>query len=168
MESLFQSSFTDHEFVKRFLKSQRTVTKFPKQLPCAIIDNTQVRGLYYLVMSMYIFLCIEIITIHKLNHSTFNLHVLINSIIVTVVHKLIYWIWTNHPIFIPHYIVKCVGNLCTPWPLHEQPKWWICISRLCTIQLHMCLIALLLEVSILLVTLVHVLSLTCSGIIWQK
>ena len=36
------------------------------------------------------------------------------------------------------------------------------ISRLCTIQLHVCLTALVLEESILLVTLVHVLSLTMN------
>ena len=40
----------------------------------------------------------------------------------------------------------------------EQPKRRIYISRLCTIQLHVCLTALVLEESILLVTLVHVLS----------
>ena len=51
------------------------------------------------------------------------------------------------------------GVLCSPYPLHEQPKWSIYISRLYTIQLHMCLTALVLEESILLITLVHVVSL---------
>ena len=52
------------------------------------------------------------------------------------------------------------GVLCSPCPLHEQPKRSIIyISRLYTIQLHVCLTALVLEENILLVTLVHVLSL---------
>ena len=48
--------------------------------------------------------------------------------------------------------MEFVGNLCSPCLLHEQPKRLIYISRLCTIQLHMCLTALVLEESILLVT----------------
>ena len=58
--------------------------------------------------------------------------------------------------------MEYVGNLCSPCPLHEQPKRLIYISRLCTIQLHVCLTALVLEESILLVTLMHVLSLTVN------
>ena len=64
--------------------------------------------------------------------------------------------------FIPHYIMECVGNLCSPCLLREQPKRWIYISRLCTIQLHVCLTALVLEEGSLLITLVHVLSLTMN------
>ena len=49
--------------------------------------------------------------------------------------------------------MEYVGNLCNPCPLNEQKGEFIrCISRLCTIQLHMCLTALVLEESILLVT----------------
>ena len=58
--------------------------------------------------------------------------------------------------------MEYVGNLCSPCPLHEQPMRRIYISRLCTIQLRVCLTALVLEESILLVTLVHVLSLTVN------
>ena len=50
---------------------------------------------------------------------------------------------------------KFVGNLRSPCPLQGMY-----ISRLCTIQLHVCLTALVLEESILLVTLMHALSLT--------
>ena len=46
--------------------------------------------------------------------------------------------------------MEYVGNLCSPCPL--QLKRLIYISRLCTIQLHVCLTALVLE-SILLLTL---------------
>ena len=56
--------------------------------------------------------------------------------------------------FILHYIMEYVGNLCSPCLLSEQPK----SEFSCTMQL--CIIALLLEESILQVTLVHVLSLT--------
>ena len=62
--------------------------------------------------------------------------------------------------------MEYVGNLCSPCPTHEQPKRWIYISRLYAIQLHVCLTALLLEESILLVTLVYVLSLTVN--IYEK
>ena len=59
--------------------------------------------------------------------------------------------------------MEYVGNLCSPCLLHEQPKGdYIFLSRLCTTQLHACLTALVLEESILLVTLVHVLSLTMN------
>ena len=51
------------------------------------------------------------------------------------------------------YIIEYVGNLCATW---------FYISRLCTIQLHVCLTALVLEENIFLVTLVHVLSLTMN------
>ena len=68
----------------------------------------------------------------------------------------------NIAMFIPHYIVEYVGNLCSPCPLHEEPKRRIYIYRLCIIQLHVCLTALVLEENILLVTLVHVLSLTMN------
>ena len=56
--------------------------------------------------------------------------------------------------------MEYVGNLCSPCPLHEQPKRLIYISRFSTIQLHVCLT----EESILLVTLVHVLSLTVTKV----
>ena len=77
-----------------------------------------------------------------------------------LVHKQMYWIRTNlQPLnvkcnirmFILHYIMEYVGNLCSPCPLHEQPKRLMYISRLCTIQLHVCLTPLVLEESILLV-----------------
>ena len=48
--------------------------------------------------------------------------------------------------------MEYVGNLCSPCPLHEQPKRSRYISKLCTLQLHVCLTALVLEESILLVT----------------
>ena len=47
--------------------------------------------------------------------------------------------------------MEYVGSLCSPCPL--QLKRLIYISRLCTIQLHVCLIALVLQESILLLTL---------------
>ena len=45
--------------------------------------------------------------------------------------------------------MEYVSNLCSPCPLHEQPKRRIYISRLCAIQLHVivCLTALVLEES---------------------
>ena len=58
------------------------------------------------------------------------------------------------------YIMEYVANLYNSCPLHEQPKGKF-ISRLCAVQVRtcVCLTALVLEESILLVTLVHVLSL---------
>ena len=47
--------------------------------------------------------------------------------------------------------MEYVGNLCSPCPLHEQPKRLIYISKFSTIQLHVCLTALVLEESTLLV-----------------
>ena len=45
---------------------------------------------------------------------------------------------------------------------------FLLIFRLCTIQLHVCLTALVLEDNILLVTLVHVLSLTMNRVICRQ
>ena len=64
--------------------------------------------------------------------------------------------------------MECVGNLCSPCPLHEQPKRKLIfiflgsVAKALQIQLHVCLTALVLEERILLVTLVHVLSLTVN------
>ena len=41
--------------------------------------------------------------------------------------------------------MEYVGSLCSTCPLHEQPKRSIYISKLCTMQLHVCLTALVLE-----------------------
>ena len=54
------------------------------------------------------------------------------------------------------YSITYVGSPC---PSREQPKSLIYISRLCTIQVDVCLTALGSKESILLITLVHVLSL---------
>ena len=52
-----------------------------------------------------------------------------------------------------------VGNLSIPCPLHEQPKDEIISSWHCTMQLYVCLTAELIEESILLASLTHVLLL---------
>ena len=54
--------------------------------------------------------------------------------------------------------MECVG----PCPLHEQPKRLIYISRSSAIQLDVCLIPLVLEENMLLITFVHKLSLTVN------
>ena len=52
--------------------------------------------------------------------------------------------------------------ILVPYMSSQKGEFNNYISRLCIIQLHVCLTALVLEESILLVTLVHVLSLTMN------
>ena len=63
--------------------------------------------------------------------------------------------------------MEYVGNLCSPCPLHQQPKdEFIFLGSACTIQLRTCMpIILILEESILLATLMHVVYIT---IIYDK
>ena len=75
-----------------------------------------------------------------------------------------YWIRINIRMFILHYIItEYDGNLCSPCPLHEQPKRliYIFLGSANTITCVPNSFSII-EESILLVTLVHVLSLTVN------